>query len=211
MRWSAMPWLIDGYNVMHAGGRLGAKLGREGFRRARRRFLDDLVDALGSDRAGQTTVVFDARVPPGDFPVQATYRGLHLVFALGDEDADSRLELMIAHEANPRNLTVVSSDRRIRQAAARRRANPLTADDFWVWLDDLREQGAIAKATQPRRSGEPSSHDETDPLPIDDSEFWLEAFRDLETPENREAITPNAALLTDAEIAEIQRQVDREP
>ena len=29
-----MRWLIDGYNVMHAAGRLGPKLGREGFRRA---------------------------------------------------------------------------------------------------------------------------------------------------------------------------------
>ena len=38
-----MRWLIDGYNVMHAGGRLGPKLSREGFRRARRRFLDELA------------------------------------------------------------------------------------------------------------------------------------------------------------------------
>ncbi len=32
-----MRWLIDGYNVMYGGGRLGPKLCREGFRRARRR------------------------------------------------------------------------------------------------------------------------------------------------------------------------------
>jgi uncharacterized protein len=205
-----MDWVIDGYNVMHAGGRLGVRLGREGFRRARRRFLDDLAGAVGFDRAGRTTVVFDARVPPGDFSLRATYRSLHLVFALGDDDADSRIESIIEHHANPRDLTVVSSDRRIRQAASRRRAKPLTAEDFWVWLDDLRERAALAKETLERESGRPHIPDPSDPSPVDDSEFWLETFGELDTAENREALSPNAALLTDAEIAEIQRQIDRE-
>jgi len=54
----------------------------------------------------------------------------------------------------------------------------------------------------PDRSTQPST---------DEAAFWLETFRELETAELREAIAPNKALLTDAEIAEIQRQVDREP
>ncbi len=206
-----MRWLIDGYNIMHAGGRLESKLSREGFRRVRRKFLDDLAHALGSERASQTTVVFDASKPPGDFPVEATYRGIHLVFALDDEDADTRIELMIGQDSNPRTLTVISSDRRIRQAAARRRARPLTADQFWDWFDDLRLQAALAR--KPRKVV-------PEPRPVPDrggrvsgeeSAFWLETFRDVETPEFREAIAPNKVLLTDAEIAEIQRQVDREP
>ena len=48
-------------------------------------------------------------------------------------------------------------------------------------------------------------------MAVEEAEFWMETFRELDTPENREVIAPNAALLTDAEIAEIQRQVDREP
>jgi uncharacterized protein len=205
-----MRWLIDGYNIMHAGGRLGPKIGREGFRRARRRFLDDLAQALGSERAGQTTVVFDASVPPGDFPLVTTYHGIHLVFALDDEDADTRIEALIGQDSNPRTLTVVSSDRRIRQAASRRRARPLTAEQFWDWFDDLRTQAALAKKLSKAAPVRP-------PLPardarssIEESAFWLETFRDLETPEFRQAIAPNKVLLTDAEIAEIQRQVDRE-
>jgi predicted RNA-binding protein with PIN domain len=206
-----MRWLIDGYNIMHAGGRLGPKLGREGFRRARRRFLDDLAQALGSERAPQTTVVFDASVPPGDFPIVTTYRGIHLVFALDDEDADTRIELLIGQDSNPATLTVISSDRRIRQAASRRRARPLTADQFWDWFDDLRLQAALAR--KPRKvAPEPQPVlDRGARLSSEESAFWLETFRDLETPEFREAIAPNKALLTDAEIAEIQRQVDREP
>ncbi len=69
-----MRWLIDGYNVMHAGGRLGPKLGREGFRRARRRFLNELAATLPSEEAEHTTVVFDASVPPGDFKVEDAIR-----------------------------------------------------------------------------------------------------------------------------------------
>ena len=98
-----MRWLIDGYNVMHAGGRLGAKLSREGFRRARRRFLDELSTALGPDPARQTTVVFDASVHPGDFALDAEYRGLGILFALGDENADARIEQLIAADSNPRD------------------------------------------------------------------------------------------------------------
>ena len=134
-----MRWLIDGYNVMHAGGRLGPKLGREGFRRARRRFLDELAAALGPDVAGQTTVVFDASVPPGRLPLDANYRGLGVLFALGDENADARIEQLIAEHSNPKTLTVVSSDRRIRQAAARRRTRSLTAER--VLGADRRSQG----------------------------------------------------------------------
>src|SRR6516165_2206501 len=88
IRRGAMRWLIDGYNVMHAAGRLGPKLSREGFRRARRRFLDELADVLSVEPEGDVTVIFDASVPPGDFPISSTYRGLRIIFAYGDEDAD---------------------------------------------------------------------------------------------------------------------------
>ncbi len=137
-----MRWLIDGYNVMHAGGRLGPKLGREGFRRARRRFLDDLAAALVHGTVEQTTVVFDASLPPGDFPLQSNYRGIQVVFALGDENADARIEQLIADDSNPKTLTVISSDRRIRQAATRRRSPSLPAEKFWEHLDRLQERAA---------------------------------------------------------------------
>jgi predicted RNA-binding protein with PIN domain len=205
-----MRWLIDGYNVMHAGGRVGPQLGREGFDRARRRFLDELAGALGPDRAAGTTVVFDANLPPRDFPLETNYHGLHLVFALGDENADARIERMIGEDANPANLTVVSSDRRIRQAAARRRARPMTAEKFWDWLDDLRDRAA--GGGEPRRVATPQPPpDRSQPITPEERAFWLATFREVdEDPRTREALAPHA-LLTDAEIAEIQRQVDREP
>ncbi len=202
-----MRWLIDGYNVMHAGGRLAPRLGREGFRRVRRRFLDELSTALGSQLARQTTVVFDASVHPGDFALDAEYHGLGILFALGDENADARIEQLIAADPNPRDLTVVSSDRRIRQAAMRRRTRSVTADHYWELIDDLKERRRKKpKIEAPTR---PTQHDQ-EPAP-DDAAHWLEAFRDIdELPGIQEALAPNDSLLTDAEIAEIERQVERE-
>jgi predicted RNA-binding protein with PIN domain len=204
-----MRWLIDGYNVMHAGGRLGPKLSREGFRRARRRFLDELSAALGPQAARQTTVVFDASVHPGDFALDAHYRGLGILFALGDENADARIEQLIAADADPRTLTVVSSDRRIRQAAVRRRSRSLTADQYWELIDDLKERSRFKAKTEVPVATTPRDRQ---PQPVaDESAHWLEAFRDVDDlPEIQQALAPNRALLTDAEIAEIEREVERE-
>jgi predicted RNA-binding protein with PIN domain len=204
-----MRWLIDGYNVMHAGGRLGPRLGREGFRRARRRFLDELAATVGADRAAQTTVVFDASVHPGDFQVDANYRGLGVLFALGDENADARIEQLIAAHSNPKTLTVVSSDHRIRQAAVRRRCRSVTADEFWVLIDDLKERKA-RKAKGEASLGSPVFDQERPGAPSD-SAFWLEAFREVaESEEIQQTLARNDSLLTDAEIAEIERQIERE-
>jgi uncharacterized protein len=206
-----MRWLIDGYNVMHAGGHLASKLGREGFRRVRRRFLDELVGALGPDRTAGTTVVFDASVPPGDFPIETSYRGLHLIFALEDEDADTRIERIIGQDSNPKTLTVISSDRRIRQAAARRRAKPLKADEFWEWIDDLREGAAGGGEPREVVPVPSSSLDRSEPATPEESDFWLATFGKLaDAPETRAAFTADPFVPTDDEIAEIQRQVDRE-
>jgi predicted RNA-binding protein with PIN domain len=206
-----MRWLIDGYNIMHAGGRLGTTLGRQGFRRARRRFLDELVAVLGPDRASRTTVVFDASAPPGDFGLETTHRGLSLIFALEDEDADTRIERILARDSNPRTLTVYSSDRRIRQAAARRRADPRTAEEFWDWIDDLRERAKTTTGPHEREAGPQPAAERREPASEEESEFWNATFAGLDdAPETRQALSTDMSLLTDREIAEIQRQVDRE-
>jgi predicted RNA-binding protein with PIN domain len=205
-----MRLLIDGYNVMHGGGRLGPKLGREGFRRVRRRFLDELALALGPFTATETTVVFDANVPPGDFPDVSTYQGLTVRFALGDENADARIEKLIAQDSNPKTLTVVSSDNRIRLAASRRRARSLTADEFWEVIDDLKEASKRNEAKPPKPS--PTERAREVQGPLDEAEYWMGVFAALDAaPELREAIAPSQSMLTDAELEEIRREIEREP
>src|ERR1700712_1360407 len=123
-----MRILIDGYNLMFAGGLLGKKFGPRGFRQVRNRFLNDLADTLGPLDARQTTVVFDAASAPADLPHSSTHKGLSVVYAVDNESADERIEELIAGHSVPKSLTVVSSDRRIRLAASRRKALAVTAD-----------------------------------------------------------------------------------
>jgi predicted RNA-binding protein with PIN domain len=202
-----MRWLIDGYNVMHAGGRLKPKLGREGFRRARRRFLDELAAVLPSEETQETTVVFDASMPPGDFRLEEQYRGLQVLFALGDENADARIERLIAAHSTPKALTVVSSDHRIRQAAKRRKAAVLTAEEYWDRIDDLKERQSHRDEPQAEQ-GERTPADQ----PNDDKALWYEVFGDLDrSVETREALSRDATLLTEAELAELKREIEREP
>ena len=205
-----MLWLIDGYNLMHAAGAVGPKeLGRQAFQRKRRRFLSELADSLGIDRARETTVVFDANSPPADFSLETSYKGLTLIFALGDENADARIEQLIGHHSAPKTLTVVSSDRRVRQAATRRKARAIKADDFLDLVDRWKAHSGRESHSQPAPPSSPV--DRNSPPSAEEAAHWLQEFGHLdESPETKEAFTPGPVLLTDAEIARIQREIDEE-
>ena len=198
-----MRLLIDGYNVMYALGLLGRRLGPDGFRKVRTRFLNDLADALGAVEAHLTTVVFDAAAPPDNLPRATTHKGLSVVFAVDDENADERIERLIVEHSSPKTLTVVSSDHRIRRAATRRKARTLTTDAFLAELDAQKRRKPVeAWACDEDRDRAPSPQE---------AEFWLNEFRDLaERPETRAAFKHADGIPTDAEIAEINLDVERE-
>ena len=173
--------LIDGYNVMYALGLLGKRLGPDGFRKVRTRFLNDLADALGAVEAHLTTVVFDAADPPGDLPRATTHKGLSVVFAVDDENADERIEQLIAEHSSPRD-----ADRRLVRSP-----HPPSRDPA---------QGPVADRRRvPRPSSTPASAaSPSNPRPAtvtasgrwspEEAAFWLEEFRDLaESPETRDA------------------------
>jgi predicted RNA-binding protein with PIN domain len=205
-----MLWLIDGYNLMHAAGAMGQGVtSRKAFLQKRRRFLDTIADAMGAERARETTVVFDASAPPRDFPLETSYNGLTVIFALEDEDADARIERLIAMHSAPKSLTVVSSDRRIRQAATRRKAKAVTADHFLDLMDRFRSQRPLP---EPHREGSQAVRPDRDAPPSSEEvDYWLGEFRDLEaSTEVNDAIAPDGVLLTDAEIARIEHEVDQE-
>ncbi|HMF37022.1 MAG TPA: NYN domain-containing protein [Isosphaeraceae bacterium] len=205
-----MLWLIDGYNLMFAAGALdGRDIRRESFHRKRRRFLSNLADALGPERCRETTVVLDASTPPADFPLKTVHEGLNLIFALGDENADARIETLIAEHSAPKSLTVVSSDRRIRRAAQRRRARSLSADEFLDLLE--RFQTAKRHEMPSQNLATPRSLDRDSPLSAEEAALWLAEFGELDAaPETKEAFGPASTLLTDAEIARIQKEIDSE-
>jgi predicted RNA-binding protein with PIN domain len=194
-----VEYFVDGYNLMHAWMGLESTRGPEAFRRARRRFLDRLAEALGPGRRPCTTVVFDANKPPGDFALYAQYQGMELVFALGDENADARLELMIAQHSHPKSLVVVSSDRRVRTAAARRKARSIRSEDFLDLLE---------RPTTPR----PQPVECPDPVasPGTAQEDWARNFAAVDGMLKAHPDLAPPALLTDSEIAELEREIEAE-
>jgi predicted RNA-binding protein with PIN domain len=231
-----MLWLIDGYNVMHVAGAIDSKMTRERFRKARRRFLDYLASTLG-DLAAETTIVLDANKPPADFPVESNYRGITVVFALADASADARIERILAKHSTPKTLTVVSNDREVRQSATRRKARALKADEFLDRLPTLAYQRRPAmnvpdpeavRAAPALDDAERAYWEEVfgatdeEPAPREPAPSGRSVTRGAPpAPDRRRVEKPRhiavddipdlrRAMITDADIAAIRREIDRE-
>jgi predicted RNA-binding protein with PIN domain len=231
-----MRWLIDGYNVMHVAGVIDSKMSRERFRKARKRFLDHLASQLG-DLAAETTIVFDANKPPTDFPVESNYRRISVIFALSDPSADARIERILARHSTPKALTVVSNDREVRQSATRRKARALKADEFLDRLPTLAYQrrppmnvpdpeavrtapalddaerayweeifGAADEEPAPREPA-PSKKSTTRGAPPAPDRRRVEKPRRVDVDDVPDL---RRAMITDADIAAIRREIERE-
>ena len=152
-----MPYLIDGNNLIYALADAGRQVGRSG--------LCNLLMPLLT--GGTVTTVFDGPPPPGQMVRQIEQTGITVKYS-SDRPAD---EVIIEHiQANsaPRRLTVVSTDREIRQAARRRRCQSVTSQDFAILLEKL------AQAPTQRSPSEPP--EKTDGLGGKHVDGWMKEF-----------------------------------
>jgi predicted RNA-binding protein with PIN domain len=111
-------------------------------------------------------VVFDGAGPArkADFD---TITGVEVVFAGFHKDSDSVIEEKIKANSAPRRLTVVSSDRRLRRAAAARKATAVKSEDFWHQVQEELRRGKPQKK-EPQAKKEGLSESET--------EQWMDLF-----------------------------------
>lgn len=177
-----MNLIIDGYNLLHAAGEFGHGTGPGGLQRSRDALLRFLAHALQPESAARTVVVFDAGAQRGE-PRREQFRGLTVVFAAGYEDADALIEELIRRHSAPRTLTVVSSDRRLRRAARRRKANSVGSRQ---WYEQIVRQRAAKQDTRPA-TGKPAAE------PTDSEvQFWLDQFqRDQDTGPESDPLIDN--------------------
>ncbi len=164
-----MPYLIDGYNLLHALGLTPTSTNAEGLAWARRRLLGFLHDAHGP-AAGDVTVVFDAaggRRGSAEEYVQ----GIHVLYAVHEPEADDLIEELIRHAAAPRNLVVVSNDHRIQRAARRRDCVVLGCQAYLEALDRPHRRAPTDPPEAPEKGGG---------LTPEEAERWLREFRHLE-------------------------------
>lgn len=163
-----MPYLIDGYNLLHAMGVLHGRAGPTGLEKARLRLLGLLGGAF-ADEPGQVTVVFDGAGARPGAKAEQDFRGVRVRFALRPQQADDLIEFLIQHDSAPRHLTVVSDDHRIQQAARRRHCAVRPCADF------LEE---IGRRRRPRSSAAPEP-EKAQALSPEEVQRWLEEFADL--------------------------------
>ena len=81
------------------------------------------IEQLDEKLRRRTCVVFDATDPPRDRPHRFDIDHMSVRFAVDYAEADDLLEEIIAQHSAPKQLAVVSSDRRIQVAASRRGAS----------------------------------------------------------------------------------------
>lgn len=167
--------MIDGYNLMHTWGLARQRYGPGDLERLRERFLRELAGQLFQEDRQRTTVVFDAgEEAPTDVAVDRKFESMRILFAVRDTDADTRIEKLIAGHSAPRQIRVVSSDRRLQVAARRRRGQFVTSEDF---IGELRRGRSETVDQEVPRELEAKSTGETTEAEMAE---WLEIFGDAD-------------------------------
>jgi predicted RNA-binding protein with PIN domain len=110
-------WLVDGYNVLHAGI-LGGRDRQEWWTEPRRRELLDRV-SLFDDPCTDLWVVFDGPRAPDDPAAESDAR-LHAVFA---DSADAWMLARVRAAEDPASIAVVTADRAVASRARHRGAH----------------------------------------------------------------------------------------
>lgn len=164
-----MRYVIDGYNLLHALGLLTGRVGPHGLHKARLALLSRLSGHPAID-ATFLTVVFDARHPPPGARSEEEYQGIHIYYAVGQE-ADDVIEEIIRTEPAPRQLTVISDDHRLQQAARRRQCLVLGCLDYFDQLEQRRPRV--------QRSADEESAAKPQGVSGEEVRRWMAEFADL--------------------------------
>jgi predicted RNA-binding protein with PIN domain len=175
-------YLIDGYNLLFAMGvLLPGRTGPALLEKARLRLLGLLLGAH-NDAPTAVTVVFDAKHAPAGAAPEIDYEGIHVSFAVHEDEADDLIEDLIRRASTPRKLTVVSNDHRIQQAARRRHCVVQGCGEYMDWLAGKRGRPA---AERPEESAKPAG------VSREEAQRWLREFADLaDDPALRELFDP---------------------
>ncbi|MFL5342336.1 MAG: NYN domain-containing protein [Gemmataceae bacterium] len=159
-----MPYLIDGYNLLFSLGLASKRSEPKAFELARGRLLDWLHAAHGAD-VSNVTIVFDGLHAPAGLQPVWNVRGLRVRFAVGML-ADDLIEQLVQRAAEPKKLTVISSDHRVQMAAKRRGC---AVWDIGEYVDWVFERGH-APPKPPPTPAKPAAES------AEDAEHWQQEF-----------------------------------
>lgn len=165
-----MLYLIDGYNLLHALGVITRDTSPAGLKHARLQLFRLLHDFHGV-QSPDVTIVFDAQNSPHGARAEMEYRGLAIRFAVDYPEADDLLEQLLEESPDPRNLTVVSDDRRVRRATRRRGGVVLSCGEYMDRLGRLHRERQRTATVSPDK---PAAPDE------EETAYWRQTFAELD-------------------------------
>jgi predicted RNA-binding protein with PIN domain len=154
-------FIIDGYNLLKWIEKSG-----KGVERVSDVQLCHVVGRYLKQVGAKGDLVFDGIGPPDKGRFE-NIPNLQVSFSGYGSDADEVIEGKIEVSTAPRDLTVVSSDRRLRVAARRRRASAVKSGEFWA---DVCKQLSESR----RKVREPSGKRQG--LTESETEQWLKYF-----------------------------------
>ncbi len=120
-----MPFIIDGYNLLHSISKVSGDWDTVGDIRLCH-ILGRYLKLIGE----KGEIVFDGTSPPEKSRFE-NISGLEVIFSGLNSDADTVIENKVRASSAPKRLIVVSSDRRIRRAAGKRKATAMKSEEFW--------------------------------------------------------------------------------
>ena len=154
-----MPVIIDGHNLLWS-----IRNPEEGISvtdAAMCKILDRYFGIVGE----KAEIIFDGIGPP-DKTEFNNIRNLEVTFSGRNTDCDTIVEQRIRDSTAPKRLTIVSSDRRLRDAAELRKATAQKSEDFWQEVEKQLSRQKKMKEPSGKRTG----------LTDSETELWLKTF-----------------------------------
>jgi predicted RNA-binding protein with PIN domain len=153
--------IIDGYNLLRAVQNISEQTG--GITDIQICYIISRYLTITKSRG---TIIFDG-IGPRDKTVFNNSANLEVVFSGKSKEADDIIEKLVLENSAPKSLTVVSSDRRVKAAANRRKAAAITSLDFWTEAVKKIEQKMRKKSEPPAKYLGISAAE---------TEYWLKVF-----------------------------------
>ena len=155
-----MPLIIDGYNLLHSIHETNEDCDTISDIQ-----LCRIVDIFLTQTGQKGEIIFDGTGPP-DKEKFDNMSKLDVFFAGVAGDADAVIENKVKASTAPKRLTIVSNDRRVRQAARAKRAAAIKSNVFWGNLRKQLSRRKTAREPAEKRRG----------LSESETEQWLKFF-----------------------------------
>ena len=150
-----MPIIVDGYNLLHLVQKTSEDSG-EITDVQMCHLINDYLRLI--NESGE--IIFDGIGPPEKSGFDHI-SNLEIVFVGSHTDADTVIENKIIASSASKRLTIVSSDRRVRNAAKARKAVSLKSETFWDKLQkQLSRKRTVREPAEKRRGLNKSETDQ---------------------------------------------------